>query len=114
MLVMLRDWTGFRKLVHSIGVSVKTAEEGAAVTFLMQNWGRTSKYETGTQLRVPCPGDGTEIIVRLEENEWSEEDTAPGIYAFEFGSEGELATASIVLYLNDGYTAPRAYSETPG
>ncbi|WP_339222890.1 SGNH/GDSL hydrolase family protein [Paenibacillus sp. FSL H8-0332] len=113
MLGMLRDWTGFRKLVHSIGVSVKTAEEGAAVTFLMQNWGRTSKYETGTQLRVPCPGDGTEIIVRLEENEWSEEDVAPGKYAFEFSKEGELAIASIVLYLNDGYTAPELTAEPP-
>ncbi|NQX45250.1 SGNH/GDSL hydrolase family protein [Paenibacillus tritici] len=113
MLAMLTTWAGFRQLVHSIGVSVKTAREGEEVSFLMQNWGRTSKYETGTQHRVVCPGDGTEVLLVLDEIAWSEEDTAPGKYAFEFGGEGELAMASIVLYLNDGYTAPELTAEPP-
>lgn len=33
MLAMLRDWTGFRKLVHSIGVSVKTGRKGQRSLF---------------------------------------------------------------------------------
>lgn len=113
MLKMLTTWEGFRKLVHSIGVSVKTAREKAAVTFLMQNWGRTSKYETGTQYRVACPGDGTELLLTLEDIGWSGDDVAPGKFAFEFEEEGELATASIVLYLHDGYHAPELTAEPP-
>lgn len=84
MLAMLTSWEGFRKLVHSIGVSVKTAREGAAVTFLMQNWGRTSKYETGTQHRVACQGDGSELLLTLDDIAWSGDDAAPGKFVFEF------------------------------
>ncbi len=113
MLKMLTTWEGFRKLVHSIGVSVKTAREDAAVIFLMQNWGRTSKYETGTQYRVACPGDGTELLLTLEDIGWSGDDMAPGKFAFEFDEEGQLATASIVLYLHDGYHAPELTAEPP-
>lgn len=115
MLALLTTWAGFRELVHSIGVSVKTGtgSEGGKVSFLMQNWGRSSKYETGTQLRVPCPGDGTEVLLKLEEAVWSGDDVSPGKFAFEFSREGELATASIIFYLNDGYTAPEATMEAP-
>ncbi|KAI7260612.1 hypothetical protein KC345_g10023 [Hortaea werneckii] len=113
MLALLASWDGFRRLVHSIGVSVKTGKEQAEVTFLVQNWGKTSKYETGTRLRIPCPGDGSEILLKLEDIEWSEDDETPGKFAFEFSREGELATASIVFYLNDGYTAPALTVEPP-
>ncbi|WP_083611927.1 SGNH/GDSL hydrolase family protein [Paenibacillus sp. P32E] len=113
MLALLGSWAGFRKLVHSIGVSVKANSGEAAVSFLLQNWGRTSKYETGTRLLVPCPNDGTEMVLRLEDIEWAEEDDIPGKFAFEFSHEGELATASIMFYLNDGYTAPELIAEPP-
>jgi hypothetical protein len=112
-LALLTTWAGFRELVHSIGVSVKTGSEGAEVAFLIQNWGSSSKYETGTRLRVPCPGDGTEVLLRLEEVAWSGDDVTPGKFAFEFSREGELATASIIFYLNDGYTAPELTIEPP-
>lgn len=113
MLELLTTWAGFRELVHSIGVSVKTGSEEAEVSFLMQNWGRRSKYETGTQLRIACPGNGTEVILKLEEVVWSGDDAAPGKFAFEFSREGELATASIIFYLNDGYAAPELTIEPP-
>ncbi|MHA6529506.1 SGNH/GDSL hydrolase family protein [Paenibacillus sp. BAC0078] len=113
MLALLSSWSGFRRLVHSIGVSVKTANSASEVSFLLQNWGRTSKYETGTRLLLPCPGDGTEIILKLEDVAWSEDDEAPGKFAFEFSREGELATASIIFYLNDGYTVPELTVEPP-
>lgn len=111
MLALLASWDGLRRLVHSIGVSVKTVSEQAGVTFLMQNWGKKSRYETGTRLRVPCPADGTEILLTLDEITWSEDDETPGKFAFEFSREGELATASIIFYLNDGYTAPALTAE---
>ncbi|WP_379147402.1 SGNH/GDSL hydrolase family protein [Paenibacillus sp. sgz500992] len=113
ILDLLGSWTGFRRLVHSIGVSVKTARADAEVSFHLQNWGKTSKYETGTRLVVPCPGDETEIMLKLEDFTWSEDDESPGKFAFEFSREGELATGSIIFYLNDGYAVPELSTEPP-
>ncbi len=113
MLALLSSWTGFRQLVHSIGISVKTDSEQAEVSFLLQNWGKTSKYESGTRLLIPCPVDGTELILRLADISWSEDDAAPGKFAFEFSRAGELATATIIFYLNDGYRVPELTAELP-
>jgi hypothetical protein len=113
MLALLTSWAGFRRLIHSIGVSVKTDGESVVTDFVMQNWGRTDKYESGTRLRVPCLGDGTEILLKLEDIGWSGDDETPGKFAFEFSREGALATASIILYLNDGYAAPELTAEPP-
>lgn len=114
LLELLGSCTGFRTLVHSIGVSVRrdNAQE-EPVSFLMQNWGRTSKYESGSFLRVPCLSDGTEVIVKLEDLDWSEEDDVLGKFAFEFNHEGELAIASVIFYLNDGYSVPELIVEPP-
>ncbi|WP_054940090.1 SGNH/GDSL hydrolase family protein [Paenibacillus ihuae] len=113
MLELLRSWSGFRKLVHSIGVAVKVKNKQSEVSFLLQNWGKTNKYVTGSSLRIPCPGDGTEVILRLEDFVWSADDEAPGKFAFEFNHPGELATASIIFYLNDGYSVPELTVEAP-
>lgn len=114
ILALLGSCAGFRKLVHSIGVSVRSDNvQEEPVSFLMQNWGKTSKYETGSFLRVPCPSDGTEIILKLEDLEWSEEDDVLGKFAFEFNHEGELAVASVIFYLNDGFSVPELIVEPP-
>ncbi|MCE3200014.1 SGNH/GDSL hydrolase family protein [Paenibacillus sonchi] len=113
MLALLSSWTGFRQLVHSIGISVKTDRDQAEVYFLLQNWGITSKYESGTRLLIPCPGDGTELLLRLEDIAWTGDDAAPGKFAFEFNHAGELATASIIFYLHDGYMVPELKAEPP-
>ncbi|ASA20784.1 SGNH/GDSL hydrolase family protein [Paenibacillus donghaensis] len=114
ILELLGNCAGFRKLVHSIGISVRTIKnQEEPVSFLLQNWGKTSKYETGTRLFVPCPSDGTEVTLKLEDIEWSEDDDVPGKFAFEFNHEGDLATASIIFYLNEGYSVPELITETP-
>src|SRR5690554_7517313 len=47
------------------------------VYFLLQNWGKENKYETGTTLRIPCPTDGREVVLKLDDYEWrSEEHTS--------------------------------------
>ncbi|AIQ46630.1 acyl-CoA thioesterase [Paenibacillus sp. FSL R7-0273] len=113
MLELLRTCEGFRTLVHSIGVSVKAEHNQGDITFLLQNWGKTDKYTSGTALRLPCPADGTELILQLEQIEWSADDDVPGKFAFEFDQAGGLAVASIIFYLNDGYCAPELSPETP-
>jgi hypothetical protein len=113
MLELLKSWNGLRKLVHSIGVSVMSKNEQGEVSFLLQNWGKRNKYESGTRLRVPCPSDGTEVILKLEDLAWSADDDVPGKFVFEFNQPGELATASIIFYLNDGYSVPELTADSP-
>jgi hypothetical protein len=114
ILKLLVDCNGFHSLVHSIGVVVKTENEHAGpVNFVLQNYGKQNKYETGTLLRIPCPTDGTEKILELADFQWSQEDDVPGKFAFEFNHPSELATASVKFYLNDAYKVPEISMEPP-
>ncbi|WP_246188008.1 SGNH/GDSL hydrolase family protein [Paenibacillus tengchongensis] len=110
ILQLLTSCSGLRKLVHSIGVSVKAAEP---VIFVWHNWGRTSTYETGTQVRITCPGDGREVQIPLADIRWSDDDDVPGKLGFEFAEPGALGRASVIFYLNDGYEVPDIEMEPP-
>jgi hypothetical protein len=114
ILALLDDCKGFHKLVHSIGVVIKTGNENAGkINFVLQNYGKRKKYETGTLLRIPCPTDGTEMVLELEDFQWSQDDDVPGKFAFEFDHPGELATASVKFYLHDAYKVPEIPLEPP-
>ncbi|MNO33568.1 hypothetical protein D3C76_235790 [compost metagenome] len=114
ILGLLGSSAGFQKLVHSIGVSVRNDKAQAeSVSFLFQHWGKTSKYESGSYLRVPCPADGSEVILELTDFPGSEEDDVLGKFAFEFDHEGELAIASVIFYLHEGYSVPELIIEPP-
>lgn len=62
MLELLRTCEGFRTLVHSIGVSVKAEHNQGDITFLLQNWGKTDKYTSGTALRLPVRQTGPSLF----------------------------------------------------
>jgi hypothetical protein len=114
ILELLNNCSGFHKLVHSIGVSVNAKDNKTGITnFVLQNWGKVNKYETGTVIRVPCSNDGTEVILKLQDYEWSSEDDVLGKFAFEFEEIGEMANATIKFYLNDGYEVPEVTIEPP-
>src|SRR4051794_38828281 len=96
ILTLLDSCEGFHKLVHSIGVIIKTGNQHAGtINFVLHNYGKENKYETGTLLRMPCPTDGTEMILELGDFQWSQDDDVLGKFAFEFDHTGELATASV-------------------
>lgn len=134
ILKLLGTCEGFRKLVHSIGVTVEADISGQkesnsptdesdvsdspkdklrSVTFLLQHWGKSSRYETGTTLRMECPADGAETLLELGGIDWSADDDVPGKMAFEFDRPGELAKVTVALYLNDGYTGPEPQMDPP-
>ena len=114
ILELLKNCEGFHKLVHSIGVSVKSETNPAGtVDFLMQNWGKTNIYETGTRLRLTCPMDGTEVVANVKDYTWSEQDNVIGKFGFEFDKVGEMAVVSVKFYLNDGYEVPEITLEEP-
>ncbi|MGO4949107.1 SGNH/GDSL hydrolase family protein [Paenibacillus sp. DRB1-1] len=114
ILELLTNCEGLRRLVHSIGITVKAHNpEVADVRFVYHNWGKTSKYESGTRLELICPADGSETMLVMEEYDWSLDDDVPGSFVFLFDRVGELATVNITFYLHDGFHVPEVSMEEP-
>lgn len=106
ILDLLKSAGGFRKLVHSIGVSVEMDSMEEEVEFIFQMNAKKFSGAAGTQLRCGMKGDGVEQRILLAEQVWSEADDVPGQIRFEFDTPEQLARVTVRLYLNDGYEAP--------
>lgn len=113
ILSLLRTTEGFRKLVHSIGVSVAADDKDLDVTFALQMYGKTNKHGGGTTITKVCKANDMENIITLDEIDFSDDDDIPGQIRFEFEKSGLLATVNVRLILNDGYTAPEVEDEYP-
>lgn len=116
MLRMLETTAGFRRLVHSIGVSVEMDSLDKRVSFVFQMYGKSDKYHSGTVLHMEVPADGREAVLNLSSCDWSEDDDQPGQMQFVFDEpqkDGEVAqaVASVKLYLADGFMAPEMEEE---
>ena len=113
ILKLMETVQGFRSLVHSIGVSVKTAGSREPVRFAFQMYGKTDPYVSGTTLTMEVPSDGMEYVYELDLADWSEDDNVPGQIRFEFEKAGTFAEVSVIFYLRDGFTAPPQTEENP-
>ncbi len=111
MLDMLKTTADFRKLVHSIGVTVETDNKEEMVGFNFQMYGKKDVYGSGTFLQMNVKADGMEQIMVLDECNWSDDDNIPGQARFVFEKAGTLATVSVKLYLQDGFDAPEEEEE---
>lgn len=111
ILNLLKTTEGFRKLVHSIGVSVETENSKEKVNFVFQMYGKENPYGGGTNLVRTLQGDGAETRIKLDEEEWSEDDKEPGQIRFEFEKPGISGNVNVRFFLNDGYTAPEVAEE---
>ena len=58
MLRRMETVEGFRKVVHSIGVSVETEDPKEQVEFIFQMYGKNDLYGGGTNLKATFSGDG--------------------------------------------------------
>lgn len=113
ILTLLESCEDVHKLVHSIGVSLKAAEDVGDIDFIFHNYGKVDRYGGGTQIKLPCTKDGSEVILRFEGYEWSEDDDVVGKIAFEFEKPGLTAEATVKVYLNDGYEVPEIEIDSP-
>lgn len=111
ILGLLRTASGFRRLVHSMGVSVETEDPRETVTFVLQMYGKTDPCVTGTQFKGKVQADGMEHIIKLSDVDWSEDDDTPGQIRFEFAKANTLARVAVRLYLQDGFDAPEPEEE---
>lgn len=112
VLELLKTTKGFRKLVHSIGVTLEADDSHIEVEFVFQMYGKSDVYGSGTILKTKVLTDGMEQIVSLQDCCWSEEDDIPGQIRFVFPRPMEQANATVRLYLNDGYIAPQVEEES--
>ena len=113
ILSLMGTVAGFRKLVHSIGVSIKAGDGKENARFAFQMYGHTDPYVTGTTLTMDIPTDGMEYVYDLGLAEWSDDDNIPGQIRFEFDKSGFTADVSVIFYLNDGYKAPKQNEINP-
>ncbi|MCD8354410.1 MAG: SGNH/GDSL hydrolase family protein [Clostridiales bacterium] len=103
---------GFRDLVHSIGITVTTADPAATVGFCFLCYtadGPCGGSDHGFRLT----GDGVERVIPLDTLTWPERDAVPGQFLFLLAPEVDTATVTLKLYLNDGYTVPEVDPDPP-
>ncbi len=112
ILTLLEDTAGFRKLIHSIGISATMDQPMEKLTFTFQMYGKQDRLGGGTKLVQELTADGMERRIVLDEIEWSEDDKEPGQILFEFEHPLQMASVSVKFYLNDGYAAPDQEEES--
>ncbi|MCR5596297.1 MAG: SGNH/GDSL hydrolase family protein [Lachnospiraceae bacterium] len=109
ILELMPKTAGFRKLVHSIGVSV-SEKDNADVTFVLQMYPE-DPADPATNLIRTFKADGNEQLIVLEDEKWEAADDIVGQIRFEFDTPEKLATVDVRLYLNDGFEAPEQIAE---
>ena len=111
ILEMLRTAKGFRKLVHSVGVSIVGGLPDKVVTFTLGFSGELGSGGSRNSMKITT--DGTEHIMVMDEQQWSDSDETPQEFLFELVKPKDIATATVKLYLNDGYTVPEVDPDPP-
>lgn len=112
ILALLQDVEGFRRLVHSIGVSVEMEDAEQNVAFAFQMYGEKDRLGGGTVLRCALRGDGAETRIKLADLQWTDDDREPGQILFTFDRPELMATANVRFFLNDGFEAPEIDEES--
>lgn len=111
ILEMLRTAKDFRKLVHSVGVSIVGDLPDKVVTFTLGFSGELGSGGSRNSMKITT--DGTEHIMVMDEQQWSDSDETPQEFLFELVKPKDIATATVKLYLNDGYTVPEVDPDPP-
>lgn len=116
LLQMLPKMETFRKLVHSVGVSIKAEDpqiRDQNVEFQFQCYGRTDKYTTGTVMEVTLPCTGEEMVLPIEAYPVNEDDDYFGSFNFIFPEANKNMSLTIKFYVNDGYEVPEIQVDPP-
>lgn len=116
ILNMLPKMETFRRLVHSVGISIKAEQpkdREQEVLFQFQCYGKTDKYRTGTIMEMSCPCTGEEYVIPLEAYPVNEDDDQFGSFNFIFPHENQNMALTIKFYLNDGYEVPEIQVDPP-
>ncbi len=105
---------GFRKVVHTIGVTVlatKKELQDMSVEFTL-NCLSTVQGKAGTCYKAEVPCNGQEVKITVADYPDNEADGLLGSFVTTFPSH-ETAKLTVCFYLNDGYTAPTFSPDAP-
>ena len=105
VLAQLKTAAGFRKLVHSIGISAQAADREMEVGFTLVFYGADGP-ESGSRHKFSVKADGVELVVPLPELDLPETDRVPGQFLFEFPTDRDTASVTVKLYVQDGIAVP--------
>ncbi|MBK5261196.1 MAG: SGNH/GDSL hydrolase family protein [Peptostreptococcaceae bacterium] len=112
MKKLVTTCTGFKKLVHSIGITVSDASESYMVTCGLMTYGSKIR-DDGSRFEIICPSDGSEHLLSLVDQEWGSDDAVIGQMYFRFPKPALTAEVSVRLFLHDGYTVPDLCVDPP-
>ncbi|MCH5274132.1 MAG: SGNH/GDSL hydrolase family protein [Lachnospiraceae bacterium] len=105
---------GFRKVVHSVGITVLATKEemrSETVTFELSCLTKVpDKAGSCYSTKVPCNGE--EAVITVADYPENEADGLLGSFITTFPSH-ETAKLTVCFYLNDGYTAPELKLDPP-
>lgn len=116
ILNLLKDVKGFRKLVHSVGISIRSEEESARelnADFTIICYGKSSKYTTGSRMEMTVPCSGAEMVMEIGGFPINEEDTVIGEFGVVVPVENQNMVITVKFYLNDGYEVPEIEVDPP-
>ena len=114
VLDLVPNGQGFRKLVHSIGITVlatKKEKQEDSVVFEL-NCLSTEHGKAATTYRAEVPCNGQEVKIAVAEYPENEADGLLGSFVTTFPSH-ESAKLTVCFYLNDGFTAPEFTPDAP-
>ncbi len=114
ILEQVPNSTGFRKLVHSIGITVlatKKELQDMSVEFTL-NCLSTVPGTDGTCYKAEVPCNGQEVKITVADYTENVTDGLLGSFVTTFPSH-ETAKLTVCFYLNDGYTAPELVPDAP-
>lgn len=116
ILKLLENIEGFTKLVHSVGISITASseeEKNEFIGFVMQCYGKTDKYATGTNVKTKCPCNGEEVLLPVAGMGLGEQDDIIGAFHFDFPQTCKSACVTLKFYLNDGFDVPEIEVDPP-
>lgn len=111
ILQMLQTAKGFRRLVHSIGVSIVSDAPDKAAVFSMYFSGEHGTE--GGSGKISLCTNGVETILEMACVEEQDTDAVPGKFLIELPCEEDTALVTVKFYLHDGYHAPRFDPDPP-
>ena len=111
IIKLLETVSGFKELVHSVGVTVEMENKSEDVEFVFQMYGRKDLYGGGANLIADLKADSSEKRIYLSDIDWKADDDVPGQIRVYTPSPEEKAFLSVRLYLNDGFEAPPQIEE---
>ncbi len=109
---MLSITADFKKLIHSIGVSVSAEDAQSTFTFSMIHYGHTDPYISGTHFTLTLPANGVEQVFDLDDISWSDDDEKTGQFAVGFPEGIDFAVLNVRIYVRDGFDVPQEESES--